>query len=372
MGAGAANNRVAARLSARGYLERGLMNRRGISLAYSELAEKPALAHHAEEVGFDLIWNSGESIPLFGAIAQTTESTRFGPGVIRAFAHEPRALAQAAADLQRLSGNRFVMGLGGGTKRMNINQLGQEFDRPATRIRELIHGLRLAWSTPADQPLNFHGKYYQLSGQGLAGSSDIPAGMGLGGGDEPPLPTDTPIYLAAVNRAMFRLAGERCEGLCGHPIASVRFIREVAWPAIDEGLARSGRTRTDFDHNAWIVTAISTDREQAEREAKYHIGRFMATRSYAIVLDSQGYTDVRTRIQDAFFNYPGEPQVLIDAVPDEIARAHAIYGTPEDVREQAQRYEGEVQTSTFYCASALMSRERIRENIGLMMETFSQ
>jgi alkanesulfonate monooxygenase SsuD/methylene tetrahydromethanopterin reductase-like flavin-dependent oxidoreductase (luciferase family) len=347
------------------------MNRRGISLAYSELAEKPGLARRAEEAGFDLVWNSGESIPLFGAIAQTTERARFGPGVIRAFAHEPRELAQAAADLQRLSGDRFVMGLGGGTKRMNINQLGQDFDRPATRIRELIRGLRLAWSTPADEPLDFRGTYYQLFGRGLAGSGDIPAGMGLGGGEPPPAPADTPIYLAAVNRAMLRLAGERCEGLCGHPIASVRFMEEVAWPAIDEGLARAGRTRADFDHNAWIVTAIADDSGQAAREAKYHIGRFMATRSYAIILDSQGYEDVRVRIQDAFFNHQDDPQALVEAVPDEVAREHAIYGTPDEVREQAQRYEGVVPTSTFYCASALMSRERIRENLGLMIDTFS-
>jgi alkanesulfonate monooxygenase SsuD/methylene tetrahydromethanopterin reductase-like flavin-dependent oxidoreductase (luciferase family) len=192
------------------------------------------------------------------------------------------------------------------------------------------------------------------------------------GGDAPPPPGPMPIYLAAVNRAMLRLAGERCEGLCGHPIASVRFIEEVSWPAIDEGLARAGRTRDDFDHNAWIVTAIADDREQAAREAKYHIGRFMATRSYAIILDSQGYEDVRVRIQDAFFNHRDDPQALIDAIPDEVARDHAIYGTPDEVREQAERYEGVVSASTFYCASALMSRDRIRENIGLMIDTFGE
>ncbi|MCY4639862.1 MAG: LLM class flavin-dependent oxidoreductase [Chloroflexi bacterium] len=346
------------------------MNRRGISLAYSELEEKPALARRAEEAGFDIVWNSGESIPLFGAMAGVTSQARFGSGVIRVFAHEARELAQAAVDLQRLSGNRFVMGLGGGTKRMNINQFGKEFDRPATRIRELIRALRVAWATPVDQALEFEGSYYQLTGRGLLGGGDIPAGMGLGGGEAPPAPRETPIYLAAVNRAMLRLAGEYCQGLCGHPIASVRFMNDVAWPGIDEGLARAGRSRGDFDHNAWIVTAIASNRKQAKREAKYHIGRFMATRSYGIVLDSQGYSDVRLRIQEAFFGRRDDPEALIDAVPDEVAREHAIFGTPDEVREQAGRYEGVVGTSTFYCASALMSRERIRENIGLMIETF--
>ena len=348
------------------------MNRRGISLAYSELEEKTALARRAEQAGFDIVWNSGESIPLFGAIAGATSQARFGSGVIRVFAHEARELAQAAVDLQRLSRNRFVMGLGGGTKRMNINQLGKEFDRPATRIRELIRALRVAWATPVDEALEFDGAYYRLTGRGLLGGGDIPAGMGLGGGAAPPAPAETPIYLAAVNRAMLRLAGEHCQGLCGHPIASVRFMNEVAWPAIDEGLARSGRTREDFDHNAWIVTAISSDRTQAMREVKYHVGRFMATRSYGIVLDSQGYSDVRGRIQEAFFGRPDDPAALIEAVPDDVAREHGIFGTPDDVREQAGCYEGVVGTSTFYCASALMSRERIRENIGLMIGTFGR
>ena len=102
------------------------------------------------------------------------------------------------------------------------------------------------------------------------------------------------------------------------------------------------------------------------------MARFMATRSYAIVLDSQGYEDVRHAIQDAFFNHRGDDEALIAAVPDEVAREHAIFGTPDEVREQAARYEGIVDTSTFYCASSLMSPERIRENIELMIETFGR
>ena len=42
------------------------------------------------------------------------------------------------------------------------------------------------------------------------------------------------------------------------------------------------------------------------------------------------------------------------------------------MREQAERYEGAVDTSTFYCASSLMSKERIRENVEMMIQTFGR
>ncbi|GIW12526.1 MAG: hypothetical protein KatS3mg061_3583 [Dehalococcoidia bacterium] len=337
------------------------MARLGISLAYSDLTEKAELARLADDAGFDYIWNSGESIPVFGAMALTTRRAKIGSGVIRAFAHDARSLAQHCVDLQILSGGRFILGLGGGTKRMNLNTLGEVFDHPAERLRELIALLRALWATPAGHPFSFEGKYYRLGG----------VGVGSGRRTQHEVPP-TPVYLAAVNRAMFRLAGEVADGLCGHPIASVRFIQEVAWPAIAEGFRRSGRSGAGFDHHAWVITAISTDRQQALREVKYHMGRFMATRSYAIVLDSQGYTAVRQQVQEAFFGHPDDPERLIAAIPDEVAAQHAIFGTKDEVRRQAMRYQEVVTSVTYYTPSALMAPERIRENLLLTIETFGR
>ncbi|MFN8534307.1 MAG: LLM class flavin-dependent oxidoreductase [Dehalococcoidia bacterium] len=334
------------------------MERRAISIAYSHPSDKARLARLAEQANFQIVWNAGESVAVFGAMAAATERTQVGSGVIRAFATDPRTLAQDCISLQEISGGRYILGLGSGTKRHNINQLGKEFDHPATRIRELIQFLRAVWATPGGQPVQFEGRYYQVSGTRLRAPR--------------PGVTAPPTYLAAVNRSMFRLAGELCDGLCGHPIASVRFIEEVAWPSIDEGLRRAGRTRADFDHGSWIVTAISNDRKQALRELKFHIGRFMATRSYAIVLDSQGLEPVRRAVQHAFFTYPDDVDRLVEAIPDDVAADHGIYGTPDDVRQQAKRYAEVLDTPTFYCASAAMSPERVRENLLAMIETFGQ
>ncbi len=333
------------------------MPRRAISIADSAIQEKPALARRAEEAGFDVIWNSGESIPVFASMLERTSSARIGSGVIRAFQFDPRNLAQHAADLQRLYDRRFILGLGGGTKYMNINSLGRDFPNPASHIRELIRFLRYAWSVPSDEHLSFNGKYVRVEGQALRG-------WGSGGVED----ASAPIYLAAVNEGMLRLAGDLCDGLCGHPIASVRFIEEHVWPHVDEGLRRSGRTRDDFDHQSWLTFAVSRDRAQALRELKVHVARFMATRSYSVVLDSQGYGDVRERIRDAFVNHPDDPDALAAAIPDEVAAEHGLYGTPEDVAEQALRYEGVIDTLCFYSASNTMDRARVLENLELAIE----
>lgn len=328
-----------------------------ISIAGSHLTRKTELARLAEEAGFGTVWNSGESIPVFASMLEHTDRARIGSGVFRAFQFEPRNLAQHAADLQRLYGGRFVLGLGGGTKNWNISTLGRDFPRPARRVREMIRAIRHAWETPSSERLTFRGEFYSFEGSALDRNDDRASSA-------------APVYLAAVNPGMLRLAGDLCAGLCGHPIASVGFIRDVVWPHVDAGLERSGRTRADFDHQGWITFAISLDRRQALRELKLSIGPFLATRSYASVLDSQGHREVRERIQDAFFNRPGDADALAASIPDDVAGEHGIYGTPEEVVEQAQRYEGVIDTLCLYSANASMTYERTHENLELAIDAF--
>ena len=104
-------------------------------MADSALTEKPGLASLADQAGFAIIFNSGESIPAYAAMAMKAPRAMIGSGVIHGFSHDPGQLARQTADVQELSGGRFILGLGGGTKRMNINNLGREFDHPARRLR---------------------------------------------------------------------------------------------------------------------------------------------------------------------------------------------------------------------------------------------
>lgn len=332
------------------------MEKIGISVAHSELEDKPGLAKLADQAGFDYIWNSAESIAAFGGMVSLTNKAKIGSGIIRAFEHPARNLATHAYDLQRISHGRWILGLGGGTKYMNIRLLGQPFEHAATRMRELIGILRAVWTTPPGKIVEFKGEYYEYNFPGVA-VKDVP----------PP-----PIFIAGLNPATIRLTGELCDGICGHPVASVPFIQNIVWPNLDAGLKKAGKTRKDFEHHGWIITSISNDRKQALRELKHEVGRFMSTRSFAIVPDSQGLESVRLAIQDAFFNHPGNPDKLIDAVPDDVAYLHGIAGTPDDVREQFKRYEGVIDVPAFYCPPLPGQKERTLENLKNMIEVFGK
>src|SRR5262245_21892070 len=138
------------------------MERRGISIAYSELHDKVALAKLAEQANFSYIWNSGSSIPGLAAMLTATDHTPIGSGVFHGFSLDARNLAQYSTDLQQISNNRFILGLGGGTKRMNLNFLGQLYDKPAARLRELVKILQQYWSTPRGEPVQYEGAYNQI------------------------------------------------------------------------------------------------------------------------------------------------------------------------------------------------------------------
>src|SRR2546423_14678501 len=88
-----------------------------------------------------------------------------------------------------------------------------------------------------------------------------------------PGPTDQPgppIYVAAVNPWMYRMAGEVADGVHVHPFHSSRYLDEIVLPAMDEGLQRSGRTRADMTLGA-PVFGIATDDAVTEKRMTNHV-----------------------------------------------------------------------------------------------------
>ena len=51
------------------------------------------------------------------------------------------------------------------------------------------------------------------------------------------------IFLAGVGPRMTEVAGEVADGFMIHPFSTEKFMRETTMPALERGLAKSGRTR---------------------------------------------------------------------------------------------------------------------------------
>ncbi len=74
----------------------------------------------------------------------------------------PALLAKMAANLQWLSGGRFILGIGAGWKENEYRAYGYPFPAPGRRIAELeeaVQVIRKMWSEDAP---TFHGKFYTI------------------------------------------------------------------------------------------------------------------------------------------------------------------------------------------------------------------
>jgi alkanesulfonate monooxygenase SsuD/methylene tetrahydromethanopterin reductase-like flavin-dependent oxidoreductase (luciferase family) len=119
-------------------------------------------ARTVEGLGFDLLMVSDhvavtpdvatrypapfyEPFTALSWLAGVTERVRLGTTVLVAPYRHPLLVARMAANLNELSGDRFVLGVGIGWARQEFEALGVRFDRRGKLTDELITAVREAW-----------------------------------------------------------------------------------------------------------------------------------------------------------------------------------------------------------------------------------
>jgi probable F420-dependent oxidoreductase len=95
-----------------------------------------------------------------------------------------------------------------------------------------------------------------------------------------------PIFIAGVNTGLARLAGEAADGFVVHPFHSPRYLREVIRPGIEDGAAKTSRTRTEI--RVFVTAFIATN--PAERAfCRQQISFYASTPSYRPVMALHGW-----------------------------------------------------------------------------------
>ncbi|WP_374688036.1 TIGR03617 family F420-dependent LLM class oxidoreductase [Promineifilum sp.] len=255
-----------------------------VSFLQPQLEQMPTYAAAAEALGFDGFWVAETASDPFLNLALAAEHSRqmtLGTAIAVAFPRSPAILAYTAWDLQRFSRGRFVLGLGAQVKAHNVLRFGVKWEKPIKKMRETIEAIRAFWHCwQTGAPLDYAGEFFKLM---LMTPFFNPGPI-----DYPP----PPIYIAAVNEQMLRLAGSHCEGVHIHALHTVKYLRELALPEIEAGLAKSGRTRADFTVNT-SVFAIPTDDPDEARTAEGHVRQqlsfYMSTPAYRSVLALHGW-----------------------------------------------------------------------------------
>lgn len=299
-----------------------------------DLGAAPAAMRAAEEQGFDGVVSVEIShdpfLPLaLGATA--TERVDLMTGIAVAFARNPMNAAVIANDLNRLSGGRFVLGLGSQIKPHITKRFSMPWSDPAKRMREFVLAVRAIWeSWNTSTPLAFRGEYYRHT---------LMTPMF----DQGPNPGPDPrIFVAAVGPAMTATAGEVADGLLAHGFTTAPYLRDVTIPNLERGLARGGRSRHDFEISVPIMTAVG--RDEAEVAAKLpglrqRLAFYGSTPAYRSVLEHHGWGDVGDELNR--LSKQGEWVAMGDLITDAMLAEFAVIGDADSVAmEIRRRYDG--------------------------------
>ena len=90
----------------------------------------------------------GDPFTTLAYAAACTSKIKLATGICLVPEHNPLVLAKTVATLDRLSGGRFILGVGIGWLAEEFQALGLSFDRRAQRTREYIDVMRKLWREP--------------------------------------------------------------------------------------------------------------------------------------------------------------------------------------------------------------------------------
>ncbi len=260
----------------------------------------------AEDVGFDVVLGSDHFHPWvddvsasgfvwtwLGAAAAKTRRVQFATSVTcPLFHYHPALIAQAAATVDRISGGRFLLGVGTG-ENINGGPMGFPFPGYTERIARMEEALEIIHRLFSGEKVDFEGEYYVTNKAKLY---------------SPPV-SDIPILMAAGGPKSAAFAGTHADGLITSVKAPADTMERVVEP-FRTALTASGRSRAVVMATRWLVFAEHDD------EAWEALGSMRGLRAPG-----------RLEAVD-----PMELRIAADAMDrTEILGKYTVVSTPEDI-----------------------------------------
>jgi probable F420-dependent oxidoreductase len=299
------------------------------NLAQDDLRLTAASAKASEAAGYDGVMtmeNKHDPFLAHAIAAVNTDRIELGTSVAIAFPRSPMVVANAAWDLQNASQGRFVLGLGPQIRPHNERRFGVAWTAPAPRLREYVRALRAIWTCwETGGKLDFQGQHYKFT---LMPPYFMPPSTGQ---------RMVPVTLAAVGQHTLRMAGEVGDGVRLHGFCTRRYLAQEILPRVQEGMARTGRTRENFEITGGGFVATGPDEESTAKMFEIVRGRvafYGTTPSYWPVFELHDLGDLGRELNA--MSKAGKWSELASRVPDDVVHLFAAVGTHRDI---AQRIE---------------------------------
>lgn len=254
-------------------------------------------AERAAGNGVSMLWaTTGRNVPdpmtYFAAALEAIEGVTFGTAIVPTYPRHPVVLATQAMALEQLSPGRFRLGIGPSHQPTIEGAYGIPMGKPLDHLREYLTILRLLLTTGWCE---FSGTYYTVR-------TDINNTVNL------------PIYISALRRNAFRLAGELADGAISW-VTPLDYLRQVAGPAMRDAASAAGRPAPRLiAHVPVVMTASRNTMLAAARPRLENYGRLPF---YA-----------------GMFSDAGFPVGENGAVSDDLLDHLVVWGDDDQVRER--------------------------------------
>jgi alkanesulfonate monooxygenase SsuD/methylene tetrahydromethanopterin reductase-like flavin-dependent oxidoreductase (luciferase family) len=219
----------------------------GVTLRDLSYPDALACAQVADSIPIHSLWlpesvGQQDASILLAALAVTTRRCKLGTGVANVYTHNPVQTLMATFTLDSISNGRFILGLGSGNKGQ-LEKIGAaNLDRPLLQVREFIEIVRLGL---------FHSKF-SYTGKIFAIPELVQRNKQTS--------VNVPVYLAAHNPQMLKLAGSIADGV---------LLNIISIPELPQAimLVKDGERDSQYKPDTIIASYIPTFVSDNEREA---------------------------------------------------------------------------------------------------------
>jgi probable F420-dependent oxidoreductase len=300
-----------------------------VDAALNDHANAGLDAKRLEDTGYDGGFTfEGPHDPFFPLVlaSQTTRRLELYTAIAIAFARNPMILANIGWDLQALSKGRFLLGLGSQIRPHIEKRFSMPWSKPAARMREMVLAIKEIWRCfgDGDRP-DFQGEFYRHT---LMTPMFSPGKHPYG---------DPPILIAGVGPMMTEVAGEVADGFFVHPLHTQASLDTLTLPALERGLAKSGRELEDFTLSVQMMIASGSDAAEIEntrRMTRQQIAFYGSTPAYAVVLEAHGWGDLQPELNA--LSKRGKWAEMSALVSDEILETIAICCPLDEVADRVR------------------------------------
>jgi 5,10-methylenetetrahydromethanopterin reductase len=276
----------------------------------------------AEDLGYESAWMAegrcGDQFSILTACALATETIKLGTCITSVFVRSPTTIGMAACTVDYFSNGRFILGVGSDHKAQVGPMHSGDYSQPIQRLREAVEIAREM--TAEGVVTDYRGdvldiEYYDLWFK--------------------PLRPEIPVYVAAVQPKMLRIAGSIGQGVMStwHTVENARLAREQ----VDKGARDSGREPGDVDLAQMIPCVVTEDGERARETMRYRAAFkiFMLPR-YRRIMSEAGFPDEVEVVRETYAG--GDIDRAASLVPDGLIDAFALVGTADEAQSKIQEF----------------------------------